>query len=167
MGKVPIGGGGCTPTVEVFLTGSSGAKTETEGLKPDFVVEGQTCFGGCYDFCCDTTFNVSSEAGKGGDLAKIIKQKPTDCETCCRACCSTADIYNLHMEAPMTPDRKAMLIGEMVHLDYMFFERDNFPCTVERQGDTNWVSCLLCLCYCYGCLCPCRLSIPCQEKGSD
>jgi len=167
IGKVPIGGGGCTPTIETFqiAPGDAGDKLNVEGKKPIYVVEGPTCFGGCYDFCCNTTFTIGTEAGKA-DLVEIVKQKPDDCDTCCRACCSTADIYNFHVKegAMIDKQHKAMMIGSMVHLDYMFFERDRFPVTCEREGDTTWVTILCCLCYCYGCLCPCKLAIPLKDK---
>lgn len=178
VGKVPIGGGGCTPTIDIFTApgeaGGTACLTNVENVGKEgdtsaksFVVEGPTCFGGLYDWCCDTTFFVSKEAGKSGDLAHIIKKKPHDCSTCCRAMCTTADIYDLHMKegSTVTPAQKAMIIGEMVHLDYMFFERDTFPITCEKQGDTTWITCLLCLCYCYGCLCPIKCCIALKEKG--
>jgi hypothetical protein len=164
VGKVPIGGGGCTPTVEVFQMAAPGNVT-TEGQPVACVVEGPTCFGGLYDWCCDTTFTVSKTNGGAGDLAKITKLKPHDCDTCCRAMCSTADIYNVEFAGgEMQPTQKALVLGELVHLDYMFFEKDRFPITCEKRGDTYWIDILLCLCYCYGCLIPCACSIPIPEK---
>jgi hypothetical protein len=164
VGKVPIGGGGCTPTVEVFKMAAPGTVT-TNDLTPAFLVEGPTCFGGLYDWCCDTSFFVSSAKGAKGDMATITKMKPHDCATCCRAMCTTADIYELQFpNQQVAPDNKAIILGEMVHLDYMFFENDRFPITCEKQGDTTYITILFCLCYCYGCLCPIKCVIPLPEN---
>lgn len=164
VGKVPIGGGGCTPTVEIFQTAPG--QVQVEGLTPAAYVEGPTCFGGLYDWCCDTTFFVSTQPGKSGDLATIVKKKPHDFNSFCRACCTSADVYDLHMAegAVVNPMQKALILGEMVHLDFMFFESDRFPITCERSGDTTYITCLLCLCYCYGCLLPIKCCIACSEK---
>jgi hypothetical protein len=165
VGKVPIGGGGCTPTVEVFKMQQPGQIDVKERKDASFVVEGPTCFGGLYDWCCDTVFFVSSTAG-AKDWATITKKKPHDCATCCRAMCTTADIYEIQFQDTFkgVPEDKAVILGEMVHLDYMFFEQDRFPITCEKRGDTTYITILFCLCYCYGCLCPCKCVIPLQEK---
>lgn len=155
---MPIGGGGCTPTIDITQ------KVDGAAIG---VVEGPTCFGGCYDLCCDTHFTVSTVAGGAGDLAKITKIKPSGCSEWCKACCSTADTYHLDLMPggqALVPEQKAMLIGEMVHLDAMFFENDKFPIECEKQGDTTWIHILCCLCYCYGCLCPIKCSIPLKEQ---
>jgi hypothetical protein len=55
----------------------------------------------------------------------------------------------------------------MIHLDYMFFENDKFPVTcsgMSERDEFHWCHILLCLCYCYGCLCPIQCSIPFPEK---
>ena len=136
--------------------------------KPFAYVEGPTCFGGCADFCCDFPFFVSTEQGKSGNLATILKKKPEDCAGCCRACCTTADQYDLTLGndvKALAPEKKALLMANMVHLDYWLFERDQFPCTCEKQGDTTWITILFCFCYCYGCLIPMKCSIPLQDKN--
>jgi len=174
IGKVPIGGGGCTPTVNVFnlppgagLTADSVEKMEP-AITPSFVVEGPTCFGGLYDWCCDTTFHVGRTSG-AKDMATIVKKKPEDCcgEQMCRACCTTADIYDFHVkpEGQVTGMEKAIIMGELAHLDFMFFERDQFPITCEMQDKTLWITVMLCLCYCYGCLCPIKICCPCKAGG--
>eukprot|EP00505_MAST-04D_sp_SCG-Rhode-Island_P003477 Stramenopile-MAST_4_protein_3477 len=162
-GKVPIGGGGCTPTVHV-MDRSTGNEVQTA------VIEGPMCFGGFMDCCVTTDFQVSREKGKSGDLGKIVKEVPVGCSEWCRAACTTADTYDLMLteegRMKLTPVQKAALIGEMVHLDYMFFERDQFPVTCEQRGksDQTWISCMLCLCYCYGCLVPCCITVPLPEE---
>merc|ERR1712146_51719 len=87
---------------------------------------------------------------------------------CCRAICSTADTYDMTLTekgTTMNPLHKAMLVGEMVHMDYMFFEHDENYCTVRREGDGTAIYILLCLCYCYGCLCPCKVSSTFQTRS--
>jgi len=168
IGKVPIGGGSCTPTVNVFNLPPGGMTADSveemqPAISPAFVVEGPTCFGGMYDWCCDTTFHVSRNAG-AQDMATIIKKKPEDCSQMCRACCTTADIYDMHIkpEGNVTGMEKAIIMGELAHLDFMFFERDQFPITCDYQPEnkTMIITCLLCLCYCYGCLCPIKCCCP-------
>merc|ERR1711907_758278 len=179
VGKVPIGGGGCTPTIDIFTApgeaGGTASLTNVEmvGKEGDtsaksFVVEGPTCFGGLYDWCCDTTFHVGRTSG-AKDMATIVKKKPEDCcgEQMCRACCTTADIYDFHVkpEGQVTGMEKAIIMGELAHLDFMFFERDQFPITCEMQDKTLWITVMLCLCYCYGCLCPIKICCPCKAGG--
>lgn len=160
-GIVPIGGGGCTPTVEIFQ-GAPGVASEA----PLAVLEGPMCFGGVKDWCCDTEFEISTKAGGRGDIAKIAKKRPHDCGSCCKAACSTADTYDVNMTDPSTSNQmKSLILGELVHIDFMFFEEDRFPITCERAGDTNYLTILCCLCYCFGCLCPIKCVIPCKEKG--
>lgn len=174
---VPIGGGGCTPTIEIFQrkveggvlqgdTPPGAAKTDAEDRT--MVVEGPMCFGGFKDLCCDTEYTISSDNGGSGDIARVTKKKPEGCSEWCRACCSTADTYDLNLSDrghQMAPEQKAMMIGEMVHLDLMFFENDKFPIECERQGDTTWINILCCVAYCYGCLVPIKCCIPCRDKG--
>ena len=167
LGKVPIGGGGCTPTIELFERQAPGVITaETMDAtmgQPFGVVEGPMCFGGCADFCCDTKFTIGNSPG-AADVASIIKKKPEDCSGWCRACCTPADTYDLKLTESgkeWAPEKKAMMLANMIHLDYMFFENDKFPVTCEMTEDqTLWITILCCLCYCYGCLIPIQCSIP-------
>jgi hypothetical protein len=172
-GLVPIGGGGCTPTVELWKRNAPGQPTSDPRTDSNEtmigVTEGPMCFGGCKDFCCDTEFYISTEPGKN-DICTITKKKPETCGDWCISCCTPADTYFLQLTESGTqwaPEDKAMMIAQMIHLDYMFFENDKFPITCEKQGDTHWCHILLCLCYCYGCLCPCQISIPFVEKNQN
>lgn len=164
VGKVPIGGGGCTPTVELFQTAGG---VDVSNATPAAVLTGPTCFGGLYDWCCDTKFQFSTNDAPGSaNLATITKRKPRNCSECCRAMCTTADIYDLDMTegAEVAPLQKALMIGEIVHLDFMFFERDQFPITCEKRDEATYITILCCLCYCYGCLCPCKVVLAIPEK---
>lgn len=116
---VPIYGGGCTPTVNVMERDQQGKEVEFA------VVQGPTFFGGCMDLCCSTKFTVSRKGDKSADLALITKKnKDPGCMGLMVALCTPADTYNLDF-APghgLTPTQKAAIVGEMIHLDFLFFE---------------------------------------------
>ena len=116
---VPIRGGMCTPTVNVMERDQKGNEIEFA------VVQGPTFFGGCMDLCCSTKFTVSRQGDKSADLALITKKnKDPGCMGLCVALCTPADTYNLDF-APghnLTPTQKAAIVGEMIHLDFLFFE---------------------------------------------
>ena len=119
---VPIRGGMCTPTVNVMERDQKGNEIEFA------VVQGPTFFGGCMDLCCSTKFTVSRQGDKSADLALITKKnKDPGCMGLCVALCTPADTYNLDF-APghnLTPTQKAAIVGEMIHLDFLFFEAGN------------------------------------------
>ena len=156
---VPIGGGGCTPTVNLM------SRQSNNGPETQFaVVEGPTFFGGCMDLCCTTKFTVSSQKGKSGDLAIITKKAPEGAGGICMALCTPADKYNLDFtaEGNLTPQQKAVIIGEMVHLDFLFFEADQPLCHQSDDGKMCYI--LLCTCYCMGALCPVECCFPLQQN---
>lgn len=62
----------------------------------------------------------------------------------------------------MTPEQKAIMIGEVIHLDYLFFENEEPP-FVWDGCDT--FECLLCNCYCLGALLPIRCKV--CDKADD
>jgi hypothetical protein len=133
-------------------------------LLNDGVVEGPTCFGGCMDLCVNTNFFVSKQKGKAGDIA-IIQKKARDPGFMgfCIALCTVVDTYNLDFTDPnMTPQQKAQVIGDAVHLDYLFFDQEQPLCRYNESNDT--IEILLCLCYCFGCLCPIKLCIPTKQN---
>ena len=71
-----------------------------------------------------------------------------------------ADTYNLDF-APghnLTPTQKAAVIGEMIHLDFLFFEAEQPLCRTSDDGKVCYL--LLCTCYCMGALCPVQLCAP-------
>jgi len=146
--QVPICGGFLTPTVNLMER-----ENNMDKPSPWAVVEGPTCFGGCMDLCCTTRFTVSSTKGKSGDLAIITKKAPEGGCGLCIALCTPADTYNLDFkDLGITPQQKAAIIGEMVHLDFLFFEADQPICRQSDDGKTCYI--LLCTCYCLGALCP-------------
>ena len=69
--KVPIGGGGCTPTLDLFDAKNERFSTLT----------GPTCFGGCLELCHPAEFNFSSETTThNGNMGRIFKDRPHGCK---------------------------------------------------------------------------------------
>jgi hypothetical protein len=157
---VPIGGGGCTPTIDMFAN-AGGQET------PFGVLEGPTCFGGCYDLWCTTPFFFSSTKGKEGDLAYLEKQKPDSFFELCCAVCSDADQYKIEMRNAKSTKDKAHILATAVQLDLLFFENDQQFCDVKGTDDGQGViiTITLCMWYCYGCLAPVQCCI--VLKGND
>jgi len=159
--EVPVGGGGCTPTINLMVRDQNGGESQFA------VVEGPTFFGGCMDLCCNTTFMISREAGKTGDLAKITKLKPEGMMELCCALFTPVDFYNLDFAEGhgLHPTEKAAILGEIVHLDFLFFEAEQPLCRYEDESGICYI--LLCTCYCFGCLCPVQLCIMNPEKAKN
>lgn len=157
--KVPLMGGCLTPTVNIMARANN-----VEDSQPWAVVEGPTFFGGCMDLCCATKFSVSRNKGKLGDLAIISKKAPNGCMETCVALCTPSDTYNLDFTEGhgMNPQQKAAVIGEMVHLDFLFFEAEQPLCRTSEDGKMCFL--LLCTCYCMGALCPVQLCVPTGKK---
>lgn len=156
---VPIGGGGCTPTVNVMERYANNNEQQFA------VIQGPTFFGGCMDLCCSTKFTVSRAGDKSGDLAIITKKnKDPGCIGLCVALCTPADTYNLDFSPghKLSATQKAAIIGEMIHLDFLFFEAEQPIC----REDESACYLLLCTCYLAGCLCPIQCIFP-KKKGGD
>ena len=159
----PKGGGGLTPTVQIM----DRASYDTPPLA---VVQGPGIFGGCSECCCSVPFTVTRvPAGVGvdgykslqiGDLATITKKKPSGFGAAMRELFTDSDLYTLEIhDATVTPQQKASLLGSLLLLDYMFFEKDNDMIYCENQK----LKINLCNCYCYGCLSPCEIIVPLQQ----
>lgn len=160
-GIQPMGGGGCTPTLNVM------DRTDRSKGEVSFgVIEGPTFFGGCLDLCSDTFFTISREKGRAGDIGIIRKVKPEGCGETCRQVCSDADTYEITItDTTLTPQQKAVILGEIIHLDYMFFQQDNQFCSVEVTSDAVVIYVHLCNYFCYGCTCPCFACLPIPTSG--
>lgn len=71
----------------------------------------------------------------------------------------------------LTPEQKSIVIGEVIHLDYLFFQNEEQP--VKIEGISNLCCgkcpdaclCLFCNFYCCGALYPCRCTLI-QEDNS-
>merc|ERR1719329_543268 len=98
------------------------------------------------DLCCSTKFTVSRAGDKSGDLAIITKKnKDPGCIGLCVALCTPADTYNLDFSPghKLSATQKAAIIGEMIHLDFLFFEAEQPICREDESA------CYLLLCTCY------------------
>lgn len=165
----PKGGGGFTPTLQIMDRGDGLVDTAAKGWpyegKEFAVAKGPCCFGGCSELCFSSEFGISTNAEtvELGDYAKITKKKPKSLGQAAREGFTDADIYEVDFFAKeITPEQKANVLSSMVHLDYMFFERDNDMCKYENDG----CSIVLFNCFIYGCVCPCKLHLSNNSGGS-
>lgn len=70
---------------------------------------------------------------------------------------SDADVFTIEFrDKNLTPEQKAVILGNQLLLDMMFFEgEEQDKCGATEDGKGCYI--LLCNCYCYGCLIPCKL----------
>ncbi|KAJ1470387.1 Scramblase-domain-containing protein, partial [Baffinella frigidus] len=146
--KMPSMAGGFTPSLEVFDKGNGLiAKVEATGQVP-------CLFGGMSEMCCDQFFTISTQQGPMG---QIVKRKPKDMTSGLAEMFTDADTFTLELSQNLSVEQKANMIGSLLLLDYMFFERDTDGFSFEDGG----IAINLFNCYCYGCICPCK----CQCSG--
>lgn len=125
---------------------------------------------GCLELICNTDFYFSSQKGKSGDLGKITRPKPEDCYNCCRMVFTNIDFYTVEFTPEYQkrpPEHKAAMLSGMILLDYMFFEDDRPPCSIEETSDHKGavVYITLCYMYCYGCQIPCKICLACHQSN--
>jgi hypothetical protein len=155
----PPGGGGFKPVMQLMDRGD----TETSELFA--AVRGPCIFGGCAKLCCDAVFEYASvptealdnssklHAAKYDDFVSVVKLKPKSLGQGARELFTDSDVFDIKFEnKDITPQQKANLLAQLVHMDYMFFENDNEIC-----GGDNGNGITLFNCYIYGCVCPCKL----------
>jgi hypothetical protein len=150
---VPIGGGGCTPTLN--LTTKSRPRDQAFA-----VVEGPGIFAGWKGLCCGDVFKVSSSAGGAGDLGLINKREARGCWENYLRMFINVNIYEFAFTdkyQAMLPEDKAVVFGSIVHLNYLFFKNDAPPvwCRPTDDGKGLCIICTLFQCYCKGCVIPC------------
>jgi len=155
----PITGGGFKPVMQVMDRAQEDSASKTFAA-----ARGPTCFGGCSELCCDTTFGLSA-AKDGvtlseihelafGDFATIKKLKPSGFGQAMREAFTDSDLYEVtFLTKAITAQQKANVLSTMIHLDYMFFELDSDMCGVKDGAFyINFTNC-----FCYGVVCPCKL----------
>jgi hypothetical protein len=154
----PSGGGGFRPVMQ--LMDRDGKSQETQMFA---AARGPCFFGGCSEFCCDSDFGISlARPGQSvkalqelpfGDFASIKKLKPKSFGGALRELFTDSDIYEVTFHSKdITPQQKANILASMIHLDYVFFERDNDMIYCED----NALHIVICNCFIYGCVCPCE-----------
>jgi len=65
--------------------------------------------------------------------------------------------------ASSTPETRTFALASAFLLDYMFFEIDQGICHYDPYRKACVIGC--CLCFCYGCICPCECIIPLKGGG--
>lgn len=172
LGEVvqPITGGGFKPVLQVMDRGD-GNSTDTTLFA---AARGPCFFGGCSELCCDSKFGISvATPGSDlktihqlpfGDFASINKIKPKSLGAAAREAFTDSDIYEVHFHNKgITAQQKANILATMIHLDYIFFERDNDMCYCTPDKALHIV---ICNCFIYGCVCPCELVLKAPEDNS-
>jgi len=115
---VPCGGGWCTPTVEVF-------EGENNSSPFSIVKSTGTCpclFGGMLELCFESHWEVNGPNGQM--MAKIIKKKGKGVMGVIQEAMTDADTFTLEFTPGLNVAQRASLLGTLLLLDYMFFERD-------------------------------------------
>eukprot|EP00035_Acanthoeca_spectabilis_P032948 m.21296 g.21296 ORF g.21296 m.21296 type:complete len:362 (-) comp5676_c0_seq1:85-1170(-) len=160
----PAGGGGCTPTLNVY---SGMPEPQGKNTSDNFVgvIEGPCIFGGCLQLCTDTIYPISTKPGKSGDIGLFKKVRPDSCFKL--ICQSTTDVdeYSLTVNPSLDPMQKANLLGAAVHTDYLYFEADVPPCMVVGDSQNGVIIITLFSCYFRGCIMPFFCCIPYGNNG--
>ena len=144
-----------TPTI-TLADGPEPSRMHMGQPVPTGKITGQTIFGGCSELCCDVKFNATREPGGTlGDIGVIVKRKPKNMVQGMRELLTAADTYTIEFTDPtLTVEKKASVLTSLMLLDYMFFEGEQDMCGTTSEGDP-YIN--LFNCYCYGCVCPCRI----------
>ena len=159
----PITGGKFKPVMQIMDRDTRNPSSNAEMFA---ATRGPCFFGGCSEFCCDSKFGISvAHPGQTveelhklpfGDFATITKKKPNSFTGALRELFTDSDIYEVHfVSKDITPQQKANILASMVHLDYVFFERDNDMIYCDGQD----LHIVFCNCFVYGCICPCECVI--------
>ena len=128
---------------------SDGVNSKTEMFA---ATRGPCLTGGCSKLCCNSEFgqSVTSPEDFGnvkklhtmnfGDFATITKLKPKTLAQGAREMFTDADLFDVRFKnTSVTPQQKANMLAQMVHLDYMFFERDGDMCYTDAGGNFHIV----------------------------
>ncbi len=163
----PPGGGGFKPIMQMMdRADPDDPKGETEIFS---ATRGPCCTGGMSKLCFDAAFNYASvspdmannssklHTASFGDFASVTKLKPAEMKQGIREFFTDSDLFDVKfVSKEVSPQQKANILAQMVHLDYMFFERDGDIC--KRNSDGS-VSLVFANCFIYGCVCPCQCTL--------
>lgn len=151
----PRGGGGTRPVMQTMERADA---NDPKGEAKNFAtVQGPCLFGGCAKLCCNAEFkygastdNMSPSSVNFEGYAQITKLKPSSMAQGAREMFTDSDLFDVQfINKDITAVQKANILAQLIHMDYMFFEFDNDVC------DGNGIT--LFNCFCFGCVCPCRL----------
>jgi len=161
----PRGGGGFKPLMQIMERENANDATGKTNL---FAASRGPCFtGGCSKFCFEAIFGVATadptmEGNSSmlhkqnfGDFATMTKLTPKKFGQAMREAFTDSDLFDVKFTSKaVTPQQKANILAHMIHLDYMFFERDNDVCSYQNNGNCRIT---FCNCFMYGCVCPCYI----------
>jgi hypothetical protein len=142
--------GGCfTPTLEVYDKPGGSRIAQLTG----------PCLLGSM---CSTTFQVFN--GNSANIATFEKKGVQDMSDALREALSDADRFQMHFNAKTDVKLKAVMVGTLLFLDYLFFEGDQACGSINPfTGEVNLVCCNM---YCCGSTIPCGCKIkPGQNNG--
>lgn len=108
------------------------------------------CIGG---LCCDHTFMVEDPDGK--PMGKLVKERPESLGELAAELASDADIFSMHVNKDIGPEKKATMLAALHLIDYWLFEQEG---EVDANAVDQSVQCKICDMYCCGCICPCSCS---------
>ena len=141
--NVPIGGGCCTPTLNLMSRNDHGDGNGVDEEQFGKII-GPMCFGGLLGLCYATKFEIFED---GRSLGNIKKFASTDESTIDWEIEDKSDKFSLDFTrglGAMTPQQKAMIIGEVVHLDILFLESDLEIFTCHQCELQNWPLMMCC-----------------------
>jgi hypothetical protein len=129
--KQPCGGGGCHPVLNL-------GEGRSDALKSPFaLMEGPYCFGGWSEFCFDFKFPVSykTSPNKSGDVALVVKQKPSSLGMAATYFLSDADVYSIQFNenTKLSAQQKISVLTSLFLVDYRIFDSDR----VKGSQDCN------------------------------
>lgn len=140
--RMPCCGGGFKPTLNIV--DKSG---ETKAI-----VKGPCCF---ISDMCGSNFEVLTPDGKAvGDVQKLGIQSAANAV---QEATTDADNYAISFPKALNVEYKALMVGALLLLDYMFFE-DEGACQFQPWRCVCKFKC--CDMYCLGCICPCSCNCP-------
>jgi hypothetical protein len=148
-------GGGTRPVMQAMERADA---NDSKGATQQFAaVQGPACFGGCIKLCCNAEFKYGKAAPTQSpksvtfeNFAQITKLRPKELGQGAREMFTDSDLFDVQfINKDITPQQKAAIMAQLIHMDYMFFENDNDICSSEGLTLFN--------CFCCGCVCPCKI----------
>lgn len=153
--KVPLFGGGFTPTIETM---------SRDEVVHSTVTGPSCCLGGLVELCKDMEFQIVYVDKDNNEVpGEIVKRRPGDLKTALAEAATDSDTYTIQFPPNMPPEEKASMIASTILLDYLYYEK-GAPFTYNPLDGSCSVT--FCSCYCMGCVLPCTCSSS-KRNNSD
>eukprot|EP01041_Mallomonas_annulata_P005769 gene5769-11660_t len=124
--KQPVFGGWCIPTLHLR------SALSTDKSEPFGKVQGQCCFGGWSEMCCDFKFFVSAFKGpdKAADIGVIVKKKPQSIAGAAQMLMTDSDNFTIEFanDSKLNASEKATVLAAQLLADYMYFDGNTEKC---------------------------------------